>query len=236
MWHGSNAIGVVMAVCGLLAAANGCDKGTTSGGGSGAATSPASSAATSAAAATAPTSTTGASADSMKSATPETPKAGALAFGRALSAGDVARAKELSTGDAGPQMLEALAKLAAATAELQKALTAKFGDTARNLEIFTESPDPAEEVARLNETITGDTAVLALGPTDRNASSLKKIDGHWKYDVTKFAQSQAMRPQLEKMAEAWSALAKEVADGKYATVEAFKPAFAAKTNAAATGG
>src|SRR4051794_32433474 len=58
---------------------------------------------------------------------PQTPKAVTLAFSRALSAGDVKTARALSTGDAGPQMLETLAKLAAATDQLQKALKAKFG-------------------------------------------------------------------------------------------------------------
>jgi hypothetical protein len=222
----------VVTVCGLLAAAPGCDKGTNSTGGS--AATPASSARP--ATATAPNSDLQPAAQTAKAEQSESPKAVALAFSRALSSNDVARAKELSTGDAGPQMLEALAKLAAATSELQKALTAKFGDKAKDLEIFTESPDPADEINRSTETITGDTAVIALSPSDRNASSLKKVDGHWKYDVTKFAQSQSMRPQLEKMGAAWSDLAKEVADGKYATLDAFKTAFTAKTNAAATGG
>jgi hypothetical protein len=228
------ALVAVVTVCGLLAAVNGCDNGTSSGGGGGG--SGAASAPSSSGSATAPAPTAQASTESMKSATPESPKAVALAFSRALSAGDVARAKELSTGDAGPQMLEALTKLAAATAELQKALKETFGDKAKDLEIFTESPDPAEELSRSTETITGDTAVIALSPTDRNASSLKKVDGHWKYDITKFAQSQRMRPQLEKMADAWSGLAKDVGAGKYATVEDFAPAFTAKTNAAASGG
>jgi hypothetical protein len=222
----------VVTVCASLAALNGCEKETKSGGGSGGAT-PAPS---STGSATAPASAAEAPAPAAKAADPESPKAVALAFSRALSAGDVARAKELSTGDAGPQMLETLTKLASATSELQKALKTKFGDKAKDLEIFTESPDPADELSRSTETITGDTAVIALSPSDRNANSLKKVDGHWKYDVTKFAQSQSTRPQLEKMAEAWSDLAKEVGAGKYATVDDFKTAFTAKTNAAATGG
>ena len=232
MRHTFHVAGMVLAVCGGLFAVNGCDKGKNAGGGGDTVPAP------TARPTTATTSDAGSqpAAPGAQAIAPESPKGVALAFSRALSAGDVARAKELSTGDAGPQMLETLTKLAAATAELQKALKGKFGDKAKDLEIFTESPDPAEELNRSTETITGDTAVIALSPSDRNASSLKKVDGHWKYDVSKFASSQSMRPQLEKMAEAWSALAKEVADGKYATVEAFKPDFTAKTNAAASGG
>src|SRR5947209_1197632 len=64
----------------------------------------------------------------------QTPKAVTLAFSRALSAGDVETARALSTGDAGPQMLESLAKLASATAQLQNALKAKFGERATHLE------------------------------------------------------------------------------------------------------
>jgi hypothetical protein len=169
-------------------------------------------------------------------AEPATPKAVTLAFSRALSAGDVARARSLSTGDAGPQTLDALAKLASATDRLQKALKAKFGDAALKLEIFEESPDVEEELNRSTETITGDTAVIRVSPTDKNPSELKKVNGQWKFDIAKFKASEPQIPELRKMASAWSDLAVDVTAGKFKTVDDFKKVFAEKTAAAAATG
>jgi hypothetical protein len=201
-------------VVGVAVYAGGCKKGTATGGGGGPA---------------------GAGQAAQARAEAKTPKEAALAFSRALSAGNVERAKALSTGDAGPQMLETLATMASATDQLQKALKAKFGDAALKLEVFTESPDAAEELKRLTETVTGDSARIALSPTDKNATDLKKVGGEWKVDVTKYKEAASSAPQMRKIATAWNALAGEVKDGKFATVEEFKKAYDARTGAAAGG-
>jgi hypothetical protein len=164
------------------------------------------------------------------------PKGVALAFSRALSAGDVETARSLSTGDAGPQMLESLAKLASATDQLQKALKARFGEPATKLEIFTESPDAQDELNRSTETITGDAADIRLSSTDNNPSTLKRVNGQWKFDVSKFKAQASIAPQLQKMAKAWRDLAAEVSAGTYATLDDFNKAYAARTAAAAGGG
>lgn len=165
----------------------------------------------------------------------KTPKDVVLEFSRALSAGDAEKARSLSTGDAGEGMIDTLAKIASATANLQKELKGRFGEAATKLDIFTESPDPADELKRSTETINGDTAVIALSPTDKNASHLKKINGEWKFDVTKFKESAATAPQMRKIADAWNGLAQDVKAGKFATTDAFEKAFNERTGKAAGG-
>lgn len=203
-------------IAGVLVVAAGCKKGSDQGGGG-----------TPGTAATSPS--------AAANAKPTTPKAVTLAFSRALSAGDVATAKAISTGDIGPQTLETLSKVASATGRLQNALKSKFGQKAMQLEIFTESPDPQDELNRSTETITGDTAVIALSATDHNPTTLKRVDGQWKVDVTKFKQAEPMLPQLEKMAAAWNELAQDVTADKFATLDDFQKAFTAKAQAAAGG-
>jgi len=84
----------------------------------------------------------------------------------------------------------------------RKPLKSKFGAQALKIEIFTESPDPQDELNRSTETITGDTAVIRLSPTDHNPKILKRVGGQWKMDVTKFKQAEPTLPQLGKIAAA----------------------------------
>lgn len=112
-----------------------------------------------------------------------TPEAAIRSFYGALARKDSRSACQLlTTPDEMAEWSEVQAKTSASFKHLGTAAVARFGDEGRSLQL----PIPAEAALRkldtLKPTVNGNTAEWSMNP--KSPMTLKRIDGHWKLDIT----------------------------------------------------
>jgi hypothetical protein len=161
------------------------------------------------------------------------PKAAATTFAKALSAGDAAAAKAVSTGPADQvAKIDQLASVGPAMKKLMDAAAARFG---KDNELYKETAkmgDMASEVEKADIKETGDTATITRKDDPNKPMKLVKKDGKWAVDL---ASMFADLPPGEQGAKLMAAMAKvatetadEIAAGKHADAAAANKALGDK--------
>ena len=148
-----------------------------------------------------------------------TPKAGALAFVRAMEANNIEAFRAVTVGSEEDQKLfEPLLGMVGAAKQLERAAREKFGKEGR----FVVRNSPAVElevhVQESDVTINGQTAILRhKGEENADPLTLKKTEAGWKVDLTVIQNRQQM-----SAAAGGLALMKQVLDQSAADIRAGK--------------
>lgn len=153
-----------------------------------------------------------------------TPKTAALAFCKALIAGDMDKIHALSTGTDGEYALVKLMSDATHSyGQFHDAVTKKFGDQAKFFDDM--GMDITKDYETADYKLNGDTAtqVLKRNPNDPNPQTLKKDGNGWKMDlsnVDKDPQDAALgKRMLPAMTKVFDKMTKNINDGKYKTFD-----------------
>src|ERR1043165_6548778 len=114
------------------------------------------------------------------------PKDVALAFAKAMQAGDSKAIHDISVGT--PEQLktiDALAEMMKAIGKFKTACDAKFGADNVLSKSMGQVPDLAAEVTKSEFKVDGDsvTVIDKTNPDDKHPLKLKKADGKWKIDL-----------------------------------------------------
>ncbi|HSI34950.1 MAG: hypothetical protein ACAI43_18765 [Phycisphaerae bacterium] len=148
-----------------------------------------------------------------------TPKKAAVAFTKAVVAGDMATVKSLSTGtDAEYALVKTLSEMLAATKRLETAAARKFGDAGK---LPAEaSVDVVADMEAATEKLDGETArMITKNKTeDMNPMTLKKDGSSWKVDLStlsKDPEAAAVAMMAPSMVKAMDAVTKNIEAGKY---------------------
>lgn len=150
-----------------------------------------------------------------------TPKAVALQFAKAFTAGDVQGALDTSTGDENSGLvLEASLNSVNAHRRLAAAAEKRFGKGANVFGVRSSADsDLAQAVERGQEKVDGDAATVG-DPASKQTLRLKKVNGAWKVDRSPLTQTGGtdigrMLPKVQEMTIAYRDLAAELEAGKY---------------------
>jgi hypothetical protein len=164
------------------------------------------------------------------------PKAAAKTFADAVTAGDVARAKAVSTGnEKQTTILEAMVNLLGGMKKLEDAMIAKYGaEAVRAGKSPVSSAELQESIQRLTEgdvKVTGDTAVITpkkkegATPGQSEPWTLRKSGSDWKVDlgsltkeIEKSEDAPAQVDGMKAFAVMIQGMTAEVAAGKYRSV------------------
>ena len=159
-----------------------------------------------------------------------TPKKAALAFAKAVAAGDPDGIKATSTGgDNDYTIIKAVSDLFVSIRQLQNATTKKFG-----AEAGKKIPDPAsalvDQLERSEEKVAGDTATLILpeGRDNKFPPTLKKSGDEWKIDLKVMSADPdfvKMKDMAPKAVAAINGITQAVDAGKYPTLDDALTAF-----------
>jgi hypothetical protein len=155
-------------------------------------------------------------------------RASGKAFAQALHDGDVTTAKHYAVTDATTEKaLDIMGEITKARKTLIDAAVAKWGDEGKNVAVGgpngaqTESVRTNFQDAKIE--VKGDTAmVTSKDGQDSRPAYFKKEGGIWKIDLPKlanFASVTRLAPQSHMIADAFTATAAEIRDGKYKTVQ-----------------
>ena len=154
------------------------------------------------------------------------PKKAATAFAVGLQAGDFDQVKASSLGDDGDyKLMQTVASTMSAVHRLHDAAAARFGaENAKKLETgVNENNDVARQIEASDEKLSGDTAsIVEKGKPESNTVYLKKVNGDWKVDLSRFPQKQMMQqsvPMLEAMRSVMTQSASDVSSGHYKNVD-----------------
>ena len=153
------------------------------------------------------------------------PKKAALAFATGLRLGDLDMLRSSSVGTADDyKMMEAMASMMGAAGKLHDAAAARFGpkEADKVAGPITGNADAAREIEQSQEKVDGDTATIVTPKGPANALQLKKIDGDWRIDLTRFPQrSELVRqiPMYSAMQKVLSQGAADISSGKYRSAE-----------------
>ncbi|MDB5321686.1 MAG: hypothetical protein JWN40_3317 [Phycisphaerales bacterium] len=130
---------------------------------------------------------------------------------------------------------EGMSKMMAAFRKLGDAAKAKYGEDGAIIGRMFRTPDFSQLQAESKIVITGDDATIT--GKDSKVMKLKKDGGEWKVVLASLNDSGKMDPkQVTAMADAASATADEIKDGKYGTNQEAMMALAKKMAAAGGGG
>jgi hypothetical protein len=150
-----------------------------------------------------------------------TPKKAAVAFAKAVVAGDMATAKTLATGtEAEFAIVKSMSDMAGGLKRLEDAAVKKFGTDGKLPPGM--GMDPVGDMESAEEKIDGDKATLILKskPDSKNPPTLKKDGDDWKLDLStlsKDPQNAAMVPLVPAMVKALDTVTKNIGDEKYKT-------------------
>jgi hypothetical protein len=154
-----------------------------------------------------------------------TPKGAALAFAKAMEAGDTQAAKQLSIGsDQDQQVLAAMLDFTRAVKTLRESAVKKFADKADEVTGGGMSMDPTKALEDTEIKEEGDTATVTATKPQPSTMHLKKVDGKWKVDLSETLKGAAGPgqdvTQFQAMLKGWTSAinetATEIDDGKYA--------------------
>jgi hypothetical protein len=168
------------------------------------------------------------------------PKQAAIAFAKAVAAGDLKSARSLAIGtDAEFAVWKSMSELLQASKRLQAVATKRFGEFPPQFDLnFWEHF--ADQYEPLEEKIEGDRAYL-VRKTDRRhyGPTLKRVGDGWKIDLSGTAKRLTQLEKNVKTAKAMDAVAKNLESGKYQNVnealEAWRAEVRARLSAAAPG-
>ncbi len=166
---------------------------------------------------------------SAQSTQPDSPRATAAALSLAMQQGDTITILFLMQADTPRQqrMIQALADMAGAMANLRTQAVATFGAESAKELIGDTTAGWAQEARRLQdskEMIEAQTATLTA--PDGKVTTLRRVDGRWKVPVGQLAQGRddaaidAILSVLELRARIFRDLIGELAAGKYKTADA----------------
>src|SRR5260370_40536521 len=95
-------------------------------------------------------------------------------------------------------MIEAMASMMGAAGKLHGVTAARFGprDADKVAGPITGNADAAREIEQSQEKVEGDTATIVTAKGPANALQLKKVDGEWKIDLTRFPQRSELARQI----------------------------------------
>ena len=154
-----------------------------------------------------------------------TPKGAAIAFAKAIEAGELDAARSLSVGsDAGLALPKSVVDMARAANRLQAAARKRFGADGDRL----VPPPPylmkglAHYFGSLEEKIEGDRATLVskTEPGDTHLPNLKKVGDAWKMDLAAWCAGAAAETERNQIvAEAMDVLANALEGGECKSVE-----------------
>jgi hypothetical protein len=155
-----------------------------------------------------------------------TPKKAGVSFAKAVTAGDMAAVKSMSTGsDADYALVKMISDLMVSMKNLEAASIKKFGADAKLPKEM--AMDLAGDFASAEEKIDGDSATLTLKskPDDKFPPTFKKDGNQWKMDLSNLTKDPAtgtMSQMIPPMVKAMNTVAKNIGDDKYKTAaEAF---------------
>jgi hypothetical protein len=162
------------------------------------------------------------------------PKDVALAFAKAMQAGDSKAIHDISVGT--PEQLktiDALAEMMKAIGKFKTACDAKFGADNVLSKSMGQVPDLAAEVTKSEFKVDGDsvTVIDKTNPDDKHPLKLKKADGKWKIDLASMGDD-ATKGAPPGVTKVFMEVADEIAASKYKTVEEAAAAIGAKMQAA----
>jgi len=160
---------------------------------------------------------------------PSTPRGALRALAEAMRDGDADAVKQSfdATSKAEEKMVDAMASMAAALAELHRSAVKAFGEQEAKRVTGDTEGSSAEALARIDAadvSVNGDSATVKY-PEEKESFLLKRVEGRWKVpaaEVGKPADPAALEQRLadltreQKLAEQ---IAKEIGGGKYATAE-----------------
>lgn len=165
---------------------------------------------------------------------PSAARDAAVAWARAIAAGDAEAARAASTADspADLEAADAYFAVGASEAKLNAALKEKFGTEQNGGMINALAAHLAQADVRGDD---GDTATLTHDSLNTPVVVRKQPDGTWKVDVSELAAGAAM---FKHMSTGTADIEAEVREGKHARAEAAWAAAAAKiaTRSGAPGG
>lgn len=155
-------------------------------------------------------------------------RASGKAFAQALHDGDATTAKHYAVSDpTTDKALEVMADLTKARKTLMDASVAKFGDEGKDVVVGGASAARTEAVqtdfqnAKIE--VHGDEAyVTNKDGTDSRPAYFKKVGGTWKIELAKLANFSSITrsaASVHMIADAYTATAGEIKDGKYKTVQ-----------------
>ena len=165
------------------------------------------------------------------------PKSAAMAFAKAMEAGDADVAKAATLSDANNQeLVTTLAGMVANVNKLRDSAKAKFGDAAgEQIAGNMKSMDMAKQLEDAEVKETGDTASISSTKTPGNPVQLKKVDGEWKVDMASSIAAAPgggniaqQLPFLKAVGAAMGELSTEITAGKYKDVEEAQSAMQTK--------
>ncbi|HSU67873.1 MAG TPA: hypothetical protein VLJ39_13435 [Tepidisphaeraceae bacterium] len=152
-------------------------------------------------------------------------KASAKSFAEAIKAGDAPTARKyVVSSDEANNFVDAMAGVTKAKQNLTDAAVAKFGEDGKKIAgaspVGGRSPDVAQNIDNSKVDVNGDTATVT-GEKGK-AVQFKKEGGQWKIDlasVADFQQTSKLLPMFGHVSTAMNETAREIKDGKYATVQ-----------------
>ena len=168
------------------------------------------------------------------------PKQAAVAFARAMEAGDLEAARSLAIGtDTEFAFWKSMSELLQASKRLQAAATKRFGDLPPDtfLPALGRFVDRFDRFERLEEKIEGNRATLVLktGRVDQHPPTLKRVGDGWKMDLSGLGIGPPLMLNLieknVKIAKAMDAMAKNLEGGKYKNVNEALEAWRAEMRA-----
>ena len=163
----------------------------------------------------------------------ESPKEVALAFAKALSAGDKKGMRELCVGsEEHAKTAEVLSDLVVGMEKFKKACVARWGPgNALSKGMSGDMPDLVALVQGSEVKVEGERAtVVNTGKPDaKDPLKLKLVEGKWKVDLDSMGKDAAGEAlKLQKIIKVLGEMADEIAQGKFPTEEAAGAAFGGK--------
>jgi hypothetical protein len=170
---------------------------------------------------------------------PNTPKAAAVSFAKAIMKGDLTGVKAVSIyeGDAVP-IVEVIVGMMGTQNRLDAAAKAKFGAKGSTVAESMRMPDLAKLIEGAKFVEEGDTAKIVeetkqepLSTSSTPAFTLRKVSGQWKVELTSLGggegkeemeQKKPMMIQIQKLQDETTAAIKA---GKYKTAKQAKAAY-----------
>lgn len=145
-----------------------------------------------------------------------TPKKAALAFARAIEAGDVAGAEAASTGSAEDvRILHLIADLVGAARQLRDAGMAKFGEAGKSIVSCDAMANLSQQIETADEHITGDTATV-LHRYEVDPMKLRRgPDGQWKVDLATMSDKDTKTRVIPRVQKVLASGAADIRAGKY---------------------
>lgn len=171
---------------------------------------------------------------------PSTPKGALKALAMAMARGDSEGIHHLmdATTPAQEKMVDMMAEMAAAMADLNHAMLGRFGEQEAK-KVLGGSPDEQlrqslSNIDAAKGQIKGDDAIVSVDPSPQGTMLLRKVGGSWKVRVGQQGSDQQVDQQVAMIANQVHSIhdiAAEVRDGKYPTAAAAAKALVGRMGA-----